>query len=297
MKILYITDHTQTAFHSGGYINDYLSDLIFYGFYELFLEGSINEVVDSIPIVHLYKNNRESIPEENLWGGFTTTWLIHSDTINRDNIPEKIKSKYFDLIVYGNIRRCKDFFETVKKAYKKEQIVFLDGNDDILIDPIFIQGSYFKRELINIDSLIRPISFSIPSSKISNLKIKKTQEFGTVIPGEPDTYIFENELDYYLDYRKSYYGITARKAGWDCMRHYEIFGNYCMPYFWDLENCPEQCLFNFPKDIVKEAMNLSDQNFDEKSYFELLDLAFEYTKTYLTTKATAEYILSSLNLA
>ena len=40
MKILYVTNHNQILQQSGGYLNDYLNDLLFYGFTEL------NEVED-----------------------------------------------------------------------------------------------------------------------------------------------------------------------------------------------------------------------------------------------------------
>jgi hypothetical protein len=53
MKILYITNHIQIAQQSGGYLNDYLNDLLFHGFTEL----DDIEVVDSTPIIHLYKEN------------------------------------------------------------------------------------------------------------------------------------------------------------------------------------------------------------------------------------------------
>lgn len=41
------------------------------------------------------------------------------------------------------------------------------------------------------------------------------------------------------------------------MRHYEILGNYCMPHFQDLQNCPVQTMFNFPKKkFLKEMLFL-----------------------------------------
>jgi hypothetical protein len=57
---------------SSGYVNDYLNDTIFYGLYELQQEGVIDEVVDSTPIISLYKEYEERIPKQHLWGGMTT---------------------------------------------------------------------------------------------------------------------------------------------------------------------------------------------------------------------------------
>ena len=49
MKILYITNHKTIAQMSGGFLNDYLNDLLFYGLTEL----ENIEVIDSTPIIHL----------------------------------------------------------------------------------------------------------------------------------------------------------------------------------------------------------------------------------------------------
>ena len=51
MKILYITNHIDIARASGGFINDYQNDLVFYGLRELFGD----DVVDSTQIISLYK--------------------------------------------------------------------------------------------------------------------------------------------------------------------------------------------------------------------------------------------------
>ena len=54
MKILYVTNYISSAHRSGGFINDYLNDLVFYGLTEL----DNVEIVDSTPIIHLYKENK-----------------------------------------------------------------------------------------------------------------------------------------------------------------------------------------------------------------------------------------------
>ena len=84
-----------------------------------------------------------------------------------------------------------------------------------------------------------------------------------------------------------------KKAGWDCMRHYEILGNYCMPYFVGLEDCPEGTLVNLPKDLLLEGRELTN-NFDEQKYFTILDEMFKHTKENLTTKNIANYILNKI---
>ena len=82
-----------------------------------------------------------------------------------------------------------------------------------------------------------------------------------------------------------------KKAGWDCMRHYEILGNYCLPYFVGLEDCPKDTLSNFPKELLLEARDLAF-NFDESKYYNILDEVFEHTKNNLTTKNIAQNIIN-----
>jgi hypothetical protein len=285
MKILYITNYNSISRISGGYINDYLNDLLFHGLNEL----KEIEVIDSTPIIHLYKENQTKIPIQCLWGkGFTSTFLIDEDNKDRSEIEIKIKNKYFDLIIYGSVNRCLDYYDLVSGVYPSNKIFLIDGDDSISIHPLSTKHPYFKRELTTDQHI--PIHFAIPECKITNNEINKTQEYGKIIPGQMG-YIFDNEYDYYGDYNKSYFGVTMKKAGWDCMRHYEILANNCIPYFIDLENCPKHTLTNLPKEILIEATELAS-NFEEQKYFSILNELFEYTKNNLTTKHLAKYILS-----
>jgi hypothetical protein len=285
MKILYITNYKKTSQASGGFINDYLNDLLFYGLTEL----ENIEVIDSTPIIHLYKENQQSIPLQTLWGkGFTSTYLIDKDNVDRSNIEEKIKDKYFDLIMYGSINRCLDYYDLVSKIYSPNKIFLIDGDDSTNINPLSSIHLYFKRELIS-DKFI-PIHFAIPECKITTNKLDKTQEYGSIIPGQGG-YKFDIEQEYYNDYNKSYFGVTMKKAGWDCMRHYEILANNCIPYFTDLEECPNLTLTNLPKGLLLEAKKLAN-NFEEQKYFDILNELFNYTKQHLTTKQLAQHVLN-----
>jgi len=289
MKILYITNYIDIANASGGFINDYQNDLVFYGLRELFGDN----VVDSTQIISLYKEYESKIPKQHLWGGMTTFWLIGENNIDRSNIEEKIKDQYYDLIVYGAIKRCKQYYDLVSKHYPPNKIILIDGNDEPELDPLFKKHLYFKRELQESHPNLLPITFGIPTCKLAESNKTKFQEYATCMPGQPETYVFKDEKSYYVDYQKSYYGVTMKKAGWDCMRHYEILGNYCMPYFVGLEDCPEGTLANLPKELLFEGRELAN-NFDEQRYFHILDEAFNYTKNNLTTKNIANYILNKI---
>ena len=136
---------------------------------------------------------------------------------------------------------------------------------------------YFKRELLgagaayNLNRFLpeilarrftypdnaRPISFSIPEKKIVHVEPKdKVQDFpkyivdtelaqflqGSFASAVGDhQYAFSREEDYYTDLRRSRFGITTKRAGWDCLRHYELAANGCVLCFRDLDAKPESC--------------------------------------------------------
>jgi len=136
---------------------------------------------------------------------------------------------------------------------------------------------YFKRELLgagaayNLNRFLpkplakqftypsnaRPISFSIPEEKIVHIEPKnKVQDFpkyivdtelaqflqGSFASAVGDhQYAFSREEDYYTDLRRSRFGITTKRAGWDCLRHYELAANGCVLCFRDLDAKPELC--------------------------------------------------------
>ena len=156
-------------------------------------------------------------------------------------------------------------------------------------------------------STVFPITFSIPEEKICSFKPRKTKFLSNLIPGKIDTYIYNTEFEYYSEYQKSYFAITKKKAGWDCLRHYEILVNKCLPYFPDIEECPKDTLFLFPKDLVLES-NLLFNKYSSiySNYFvgdeiiiKELDILIEkfinYTYKFLTTKSIAKYVLKTTN--
>jgi hypothetical protein len=293
MKILFVTNYISIGNASGGFINDFINDASFYGLRELY--G--NSVVDSTKIPSLYSEYKGKIPKQNLWGGMTMFWLIDNDDIDRSNIEHKIKNKYFDIIIYGAIKRCKDYYDLVTQYYPNDRIICIDGNDESELDNLYLKHLYFKRELHITHPNLRPMSCSIPGCKIATKILEKTQEYGTVIPGQRETYIFTDEQTYYDDYNKSYYGVTTKKAvtgWWESMRTLEILANRCIPYFPELENCPESILSHLPKKLLLEGRELA-HNFNESRYKEIQEELFEYTKKYLTTKAMAQYLMDEIN--
>jgi hypothetical protein len=149
--------------------------------------------------------------------------------------------------------------------------------------------------------MLCPINFSIPKEKICTTLPTKTKMVSDLIPGDYRTYIYNTEESYYDEYKKSYFAITHKKSGWDCMRHYEILANACIPYFIDLEKCPENTMTLLPKELLMEGNQLYHKfvskritDLTEKELGEYTTLQIkllEYTQSHLTTSKMAEYIL------
>ena len=154
--------------------------------------------------------------------------------------------------------------------------------------------------------MLHPITFSIPKEKICKKYNVKTKILSNLIPGNTSTYIYNNEEEYYNEYKKSYFAITTKKAGWDCMRHYEIIANGCIPYFLNIEKCPKNTLYLLPKNLFIESNTLYETKFKNKNINELTQeeideynilqkKILEYTQNYLTTEKMVEYILTNIN--
>ena len=282
MKILYLT--------KGNHV-DYQDDCLFLGLRELF--GS--SVVDYNKRSHNYSSyNEEAI--KNLYGmGMTVTRILQDIDVDRTDITSKIKNKYYDLIVYGSIWRCNDCLDKVLEYYPANKVIAVDGEDEQTIHRAANSGIlYFKRELNFKKDRIHPISFAIPTSKVNFNKIK-TKDFSYITPLDKSTYIYKNEKDYYKDYNDSQFGVTLKKAGWDCMRHYEILGNGCIPYFLYLDKCPLYTMTSFPKELCLKVTSQLKTNSPEKVYEELIDSFETHVLNNNTTKALATYFINTIS--
>ncbi len=134
---------------------------------------------------------------------------------------------------------------------------------------------------------VYPISFSIPEQKIVSEPPAKTTQFATIIPGNPSTYIYSTEPDYYAGYQEAVFGHTRKKGGWDCLRHYEILANGCVPYFDQLDKCPARTMTRFPKQLVATAM-------DSQTPDDFIPELLEHTRRFLTCRAMAQYVFDTV---
>ena len=292
MRILYATNFLDMI-RAGGFANDYLNDLLFHGLCSL----SDVEVIDSTPILHLYKSSQSNYKYP-LWGkAFTTCFLLDHDpnVADRTNIEDKIKDKYFDYIIYGAGNRSLNYYELAASVYDPKRIIIVDGDDSPDIKfPKLVQHTYFKREIYSdeYDNLL-PIHFAIPQEKIFPfISGKKQKILARSVPTEGFAGgSFDTEKEYYEDYQQSKFGITTKKAGWDCMRHYEIMANSCIPLFYNIEGCPSRTLTNLDKNLLKECL---DAFLDDSKTYNISKEIHSYTLNKLTTTNLAQYVLEKI---
>ena len=276
MKVLFIN-------HFG--FPDYQNDMVYHGL----IESGFDVYETSYPSYMLSSHPNPL----SLYGkGFSIfAKLNHIPNVEDPAIiTQKIHDNYYDLIIFGSVHRDLSYLDVIKQCYSKDRVYFIDGEDgDGCLEFLFDYGTYCKRECTN--SKAKPITFAIPESQLITSVVEKTRLFGTIIPGDMSTYIFNTESEYYYDYASSYYGITHKKAGWDCMRHYEILANKCIPFFTDLNSCPPSILTTFPKEIILETNQYARESKIHPEYDSLNNELFKYTRENLTTKSLIKNIL------
>lgn len=264
--------------------------------------------------------------------GFTYYASLPTKIVDRSDIEGKVRANYFDKVIYGNIRRCLDLFDLVQQHYDADRILLLDGNDEHnqpgVWDEFVGRGTYYRRELSNKERAqypsIRPIHFAFPAGKIAKTFTNKTKLLAHIIPGVAETFIFNDEKSYFEDYQQSLFGYTWRKAGWDCLRHYEIICNNCIPLFLDIYHCPDTICTTIPKDLLKQYYEVSgiaelfslreEMQYDDRrcivvnrdlnkindlelsdsfyeTYFLYLEKLQAYAQENLTTTTLAKYVI------
>tara|TARA_R110000751_G_scaffold1474_9_gene5586 strand:- start:1725 stop:2732 length:1008 start_codon:yes stop_codon:yes gene_type:complete len=156
---------------------------------------------------------------------------------------------------------------------------------------------------------IKTIQFAFPQSKIlsappvSKSKLFTThivdEEVAQYVKGSFTAYAFDNEADYYSDIQHSKFGITTKRAGWDCLRHYEIAANGAVLCFKDLDQKPASCAphgldasnsisYRNYEDLMQQIEALSDEDYTGLQKNSLLWASSS------STLNLARYILKSL---
>jgi hypothetical protein len=315
MKILYIGTPTNS---------DFMSDCLFHGLRNIL--GS--NVIDATKINYMYDTCNPTSFQNFHGRGFTLSRKLHDELIDRTDIPSKIRNRYFDYVIYGASFRqyALDYLDIVTQYYPPSRTVFINGSDSERgsIQPplINLPGIHFLRERL-VDDNSHPISFAIPKELIVSEVPSKEYYLMPLVPGVAETYSYDDEQSYYTAYKTSLFGLTWKKAGWDCLRHYEILSQGCLPLFLDIHHLPETLMKTFPRKMVEHlldtAVNIPSYskemhfNYNDRititnvdfsaieftdpdlyGYYDIADKLLQYTKEYLTTEYQAQYVIDTL---
>jgi hypothetical protein len=156
---------------------------------------------------------------------------------------------------------------------------------------------------------LMPISFSIPAEKIVKDVPRKSRRLASHIVDEEirraingpgtDRYIFTTEDEYYADLQSSKFGVTTKRAGWDCLRHYEIAANGAVICFRDLVNKPKHCA---PHGLVPDVNCISYSSYDDlmrktqtmsdERYVEMQRESLAWVRDQTTVKRAAEFLVN-----
>lgn len=298
MKILFFTsDH-----------EDYLSDSLLHGFRQLLGANTVD--FPKKESMYVGYPSLDSLYGR----GFTLYGTLVELPVDRMDISKKLAKGYFDLVVFSCIHSQFGYFLQFIDFLDPKKTVIMDGADsqnvflysgEYLRRPYFWffprlhrKHLYFKRELtpITIRScsynllpyppkrpILYPISFSFPEEKIINEIPHKTKLLSSHIvdpevcermPGSSSKYLFSSEKDYYRDLQASRFGITTKRAGWDCMRHYEIAANGAVLCFRKLLDKPSTCAphglstgncvqYQNANDLFDQIEKMSDEEYQQ----------------------------------
>lgn len=305
MRILYVT--TQNPKNQG----DLLEISVLHGLREVLGDNCIDYPKKKI----MYGDFSES-PKDKLHGrGFSLLTTPIKDVSNRDIFNQK-----FDVVLYGDghmYGEPSSFPELNTLSNGKSWII--DGHDlygpkDIIIGNSF--NNCFKRELIDAgDFKIFPTGFGIPVERIKEIDFsikdrlyQKTAPFHSLFEDRDDRgggfshHKFSVEEEYYYDLSRAWFGLSCKKGGWDCLRHYEIIAAGAVLLFRDFDKKPKLCS---PQDLPAVSYSTKEQlkkiiktlvvnNKPTEAYLQILQSQRNWLYNHGTTAARAKNIVKVL---
>ena len=125
------------------------------------------------------------------------------------------------------------------------------------------------------------------------------------------------ERSYYADIERSYFGLTWKKAGWDCLRHLELLAAGCVPLFTDIGAAPRGAVAFLPKRVLGQVLRfpgvetlsgvpgfdggarnivINPPRIDPVLYSLTATALLDYTRRHLTTPRMAAHLLSTMGI-
>jgi len=233
--------------------------------------------------------------------------VIYGDGHMRGELPE---AKYKNLAKNGNYWVI-DGHDLYGEAPRKIKIK--EHGREVEVIGVQFQRS-FKRELVETGiKNVFPTGFGIPKHRIINIDLsKKDQIYQKTAPDDATFsrvtdigggfahHKFTDEDKYYNDLHRSWFGLTCKKGGWDCLRHYEIIAAGSVLLFRDYNLKPAvcspqsiPCLSYSSREELTEIINrLVVNNKPTDEYMFYLNRQREWLYNIGTTEARANHILT-----
>ena len=212
-----------------------------------------------------------------------------------------------DLVIYSNYQRQRpiDWRVLVRNQDKAPRIVYVDGNDDHCVEPDV--RPYFKRELFEAIDGVFPIGFGVPNHLVRPINLEqKNQLHQTHVQDTEFTsdtaYKFAEEKDYYDDLARSLFGITMKKGGWDCMRHYEMLAAGTLVMFKNFDakpplcapQCPHFISYSDKKDFMEKTGRLLSNGRPNEEYVRVLQAQRRWLLENATCTARARQLMAQV---
>lgn len=180
---------------------------------------------------------------------------------------------------------------------------------------------------------IRPIWIAIPEERVVACVPRKGTAFANLVRNRTATTSdfaesTESEHLYHRSYRRSYFGTTRKKNGWDALRHVEILAAGTVPWFTDFDNnieheldierllppplvlahLPMRLLAAYQRKLRHDGIvqppakhgssngapgSIDFEVFDKDEYLQIAAALLGYTRRRLTTRTLAKYVLDS----
>jgi hypothetical protein len=291
---------------------DYLELSILHGLKEL-----LGKECFDIPKKKILYGDFSQSPKEKLHGkGFSILSiplpdLLHNPILETENVDAIIVG---DGHMYGEFPNFSSLYEITPNVW------VLDGHDlyGEATRKINFQGeeiigaqfeNSFKRELIEDIDSVYPTGFGIPEHRIREIDfslktrmIQKTSPSEACFSNSPNKYLYEDEEEYYDDMASAWFGLSCKKGGWDCLRHYEIIASGSLLLFKDYDKKPPLCspqfLPCFSYSSFDELITLMNRLIVDDNPTEEYKLMLEKQRLWLynygTTKARAKNLLESI---
>jgi hypothetical protein len=266
MKLLFITSPEQ----------DILADSLLHGLRTLLGEDCVD-----YPRKAVMYTDFQPAAGVSYYGNLFTLWrILEPVKIDRNDVDGRIRANEFDVIIVGSVHRSLAMMRRLQAVGGRAPFLVLDGEDSRAVVAEGLRFMYFKRELDRLTAIarhnaegqrrrlalpmptsllgLRPISFGIPREKIASSPVpaaRRTRLFprhivdrqlATLVTSTPEQadgrgYVHASEDAYYSDLQTSLFGVTTKRAGWDCLRHYELGANGAIICFRALASKPPRC--------------------------------------------------------